>query len=72
MIPKHTAPDALSVSDGAATVGYVVERNGSFFSFDDSGTLLGEFKTQRAAVRSIPPTVASKEGVSKARKARGE
>ena len=56
LIPKHTAPDALSVSDGAITVGYIVERDGSHFAFDDSGTLLGEFETQREAVRSIPQT----------------
>jgi hypothetical protein len=33
----------------------VRECDGSFFAFDDSGTLLGEFETQRAAIRSIPP-----------------
>jgi hypothetical protein len=57
MIPNpRTAADALSVTDGAITVGYVVERDGSFFAFDVTGTLVGEYGTRRAAVRSIPRT----------------
>lgn len=55
MIPNpRTSPDALSVSDGHQTVGYIIQRDASFFAFDIENVLLGEFKTQRAAVRAIP------------------
>ena len=52
-LESGSATDALSVSDGAITVGYIVERDGSHFSFDDSGTLLGEFRrSARRCARS--------------------
>jgi hypothetical protein len=55
MIPNpHKAPDALSVTDGAVTAGRIVQQDGSFFAFDANFVLLGEYQTQRAAVRSIP------------------
>jgi hypothetical protein len=54
-IPRADAPDALSVSDGAVTCGSVVERDGAFFAFDTNGTLVGEYGSQREAVRAIPP-----------------
>jgi hypothetical protein len=49
-----TAPDALSISDGHETIGYCIARDGSFFAFDVNFVLLGEFRSQREAVRSIP------------------
>jgi hypothetical protein len=61
VIPNpHTARDVLSVSDGAVTIGFIIVRDGSHFAFDDSGTLIGEFETQRAAVRSIPKLAKTK------------
>jgi hypothetical protein len=53
-----TAADALSVSDGHNTVGYVIEQDGSYFSFDVNFVLLGEYRTQRMAMRAIPSTIA--------------
>ena len=57
----HTARDALSVTDGATTVGYLVSRDGSHFSFDQDGILIGEFATRRLAMRSIPPAIIPKK-----------
>jgi hypothetical protein len=66
--PCHAA-NALSITSGHETIGFVVEHDKSFFAFNAEGILLGEYQTQRAAVRSIPPTKLSKEGIE-ARKAR--
>jgi hypothetical protein len=53
-IPNPRAANALSVADGTVTVGTVVENDGSFFSFNRDGELIGEYATQRQAMRSIP------------------
>ncbi len=53
-VPNPNSPHALAVSDGAQTVGIIVECDGSFFSFDTDNILLGKFQTQREAVRAIP------------------
>ncbi len=57
IIPDPNSPGALSVSDGTTTVGTVVERDHSFFAFDADGTLLGEFRSRRQALRSIPKQI---------------
>ena len=64
IIPNpRTANDALAVTDGAVTIGYIIERDGAFFAFDADGALIGEYATRTQAVRSIrwcgelvPPT----------------
>jgi hypothetical protein len=53
-IPKATASDALRVFEDQNFVGYVVERDRSWFSFDSDGILTGEFYSFREAVRAIP------------------
>jgi hypothetical protein len=55
IIPNpRTADDALAVTDGAITIGFIIARDGAFFAFDADGVLIGEYPTRRAAVRSIP------------------
>ena len=46
--------DALAVTDGAVTIGYIIERDSAFFAFDAHGVLIGEYATRTQAVRSIP------------------
>ena len=53
-IPSPLSPGALSVTDGATTVGTVVVRDGSYFAFDAEGVLIGEYATQQKAMRAIP------------------
>ena len=53
-IPDPNCSDALTVSDGTATAGTIVERDGSYFAFDAAGTLIGEFKTRAQAMRAVP------------------
>jgi hypothetical protein len=53
-IPNPRAANALAVTVGCTTVGYVVKSDGAFFSFDVDEFLLGEFETQRQAIRAIP------------------
>jgi len=54
VIPSPRAAGALSVTDGGDTIGSIVIRGESFFSFDADGVLLGEFDTQRDAVFAFP------------------
>ena len=42
---------------GTTTIGYVAEHDGSFFAFDLNQELIGEYETQREAMRAIPKTV---------------
>jgi hypothetical protein len=58
----HTAANALSVADGTVTVGFLVASDGSFFSFDRDGVLLGEYPTQRQAMRTIPAEAGITDG----------
>jgi hypothetical protein len=53
-IPSAHAPGALAVTDGSMFIGSIVTTDGSFFAFDATGVLVGEFATQRQAVRAIP------------------
>jgi hypothetical protein len=55
IIPNpRTANDALAVTDGAVTIGYIIERDSAFFAFDAHGVWIGEYATRTQAVRSIP------------------
>jgi hypothetical protein len=58
----HTAANTLSVADGTETVGFLVASDGSFFSFDRDSVLLGEYPTQRQAVRAIPAEAGITDG----------
>jgi hypothetical protein len=51
-----TPPEAVRalLTDGTTTVGFVVEDDNSFFGFDRNGVLIGEYPTQRDAMRAIP------------------
>jgi hypothetical protein len=55
MIPNlRTIAGALAVTDGAATAGYIVKLDGSYFAYSADQILIGEYSTQRAAMRAIP------------------
>jgi hypothetical protein len=47
-------PASLSVYDGTALAGFIVERAGEFTAFNADNEQLGTFQTQRAASRAIP------------------
>jgi hypothetical protein len=53
--PRPNAPNALAVTEGADTIGQIVEQDGIAFAFDASGTLIGEYATRTLAMRAIPP-----------------
>lgn len=53
-IPSPADPGALSVSDGAIHLGWVVPSDGSFFAFNYRAKLIGEYRTQLEASRAIP------------------
>lgn len=46
--------NAMAVTIGTTTIGYVAEHDGSFFAFDLNQELIGEYETQREAMRAIP------------------
>jgi hypothetical protein len=48
------APVHVAVYDGTDFVGQIDENRGRFRALDVNGKLVGVFKTQRDAVRSIP------------------
>jgi hypothetical protein len=55
MIPNpRTTVGALAVTDGHFTAGYVVKLDGSYFAYGADEVLIGEYSTQRAAMRAIP------------------
>jgi hypothetical protein len=58
----HTTANSLSVADGTETVGFLVASDRSFFSFDRDGVLLGEYPTQRQAMRAIPASAGITDG----------
>jgi hypothetical protein len=47
----------LGVFDGTEVRGTIVERDGSHFAFDVDGDLVGEYETQLAAMRALPPSM---------------
>jgi hypothetical protein len=53
-IPNLRTANALSVTDSGVTVGFLIKSESAFFSFDRDGVLIGEFKTQREAMRALP------------------
>ena len=53
-IPKADTPGALFVSDGTDPVGSIVVIDSSYFAFDLEHILIGEFASQREAMRAIP------------------
>jgi hypothetical protein len=55
-IPHAHAPEALAVTDGQDCIGHIVARDGSYFAFGADDILLGEFSTQREAMRALPIT----------------
>ena len=55
-IPNAHVPEALAVTDGQDCIGHIVARDGSYFAFGADDILLGEFSTQREAMRAIPVT----------------
>jgi hypothetical protein len=52
--PKPAAPGALTVTDGHDTVGTIVERDGRWLAYDVAGKLIGTFRSQAEAMRSVP------------------
>ena len=52
-IPNPNSPHALAVTDGTTTVGAIVPHDGSYFAFDVDDVLVGEYATQREAMRAI-------------------
>ena len=58
-IPEPTAAEFVTVNDGLDTVGTVVPNDGSFFAFDNTGTLCGEFRSMTEAMRVLPKRVRS-------------
>jgi hypothetical protein len=58
----RTATNVLRVADSTQTVGFLVASDGSFFSFDRDGVLLGEFPAQRQAMRAIPAEAGITDG----------
>ncbi len=59
----------MAVTIGTKTIGYVAEHDGSYFAFDLSEELIGEYKTQHEAVRAIPKTMRLRGQAPSGRKA---
>ena len=64
-MPSSAAPDALTVTDGAVTVGFITESGAKHFAFDAGGTLIGEYKTRVEAVRAIPNLIKQASAILK-------
>ena len=54
-IPSAPAVDAMAVTIGTETIGFVAHRDSSYFAFDTNEQLVGAFRSQREAMRSISP-----------------
>jgi hypothetical protein len=52
-ISNPNSPHALAVTDGTTTVGAIVPHDESYFAFDVDDVLVGEYATQREAMRAI-------------------
>ncbi len=57
--PRRTVPKphdlrALAVCDGTVGVGTIIPKDGTFYAYDITGTLVGKYPTQREAMRAIP------------------
>jgi hypothetical protein len=57
-LKQHRDAHSLSIYDGRALAGFVVDRDGSrtALAFDASDRFLGAFPTRKAAIRAIPRT----------------
>ena len=64
-MPSPAAPDALTVTDGAVTVGFITERGAKHFAFDATGRLIGEYKTRVEAIRAIPNLIKQASSILK-------
>ena len=53
-IPKFRASNAMAVTDGHKTCGFILKHDGEFWAFDKAGELVGEYPTQSAAMRALP------------------
>jgi hypothetical protein len=53
-IPHPNAPGYFAVTDGVHAIGTIVQRDGSWFAFDTSGELVGEYGSKLEAVRALP------------------
>jgi hypothetical protein len=53
-IPSICAPGAMAIYDGQVRAGTIVKHDGSFFAFDSSGALIGEYDLLREAMIAIP------------------
>ncbi len=58
-IPGLHAANALAVTDGTTTVGFIVEHDGSHFAYDADGILIGEYQNRIEAMSAIPAGSAS-------------
>jgi hypothetical protein len=54
MIPKLNINTALTIADGQDIAGYVVKHDREFFACGPDHELIGEYRSQAEAVRSIP------------------
>jgi hypothetical protein len=61
--PRSTADGATFVGDGRLTAGWLIERHGTVFAFDFTGTFVGEFQSRAEAAYALP-YVANVGGVS--------
>jgi hypothetical protein len=52
-IPNPRTPGALAVTDGTTCIGYIVHDD-TYFAFDADNVLIGEYATQREAMRAMP------------------
>ena len=50
----HVNANALAVTDGTETVGFVVERIGAHFAFGPDQKLIGKFSSRAEAVAALP------------------
>jgi hypothetical protein len=53
-IPSAHDPRALALYEGTTLLGRIVKHDGSVFLFGADGTLIGEYRTQREAMRALP------------------
>jgi hypothetical protein len=61
--------NAMAVTIGTEIIGYVAEHDGLYFAFDLNEELVGEYETQREAVRAIPKAVRLRGQAPSGRKA---
>ena len=50
----HVNANALAVTDGTVTAGFIVEHIGAHFAFGPDQKLIGNFPTRAAAIAALP------------------